>query len=424
MKVLDPGPPRGSADGGFGAHPDVEQVGEGGPRSEGGSDGPGGASQGQSRGQMEKRPERDVAHDAGEERQRLADADGSGPAELVLPDFAPTRRRVPAVDRNGAGDDAAPEGMDPLAELVVVGQVVDQSFESARGRQILAPNHHHGAEGEALLEEGPRLQDLTPEVRVDGHGFTPEGGGDRIGEPIEAIHQSDGRVGHGAGQLLEKVGWREDIGVTHDEVIVSGLCCEDGELGDLGVGAGETRAEHESGVGLRVIGEELPDDFAGGVLRGGNGEQKLHRARVVLLQPAREAFAEVRISALDGLEEADGGVMARGRDPPMERKAEGSDELPGLDGTGKRSQSGGGPEEQHVDGCEEEVAGWWPGGGRDLPGVGSDRTPSLARDVFAAAGIGLAAAARGEECGRHGDEDEKTLHGGEDSEDRSGVEQD
>ena len=212
----------------------------------------------------------------------MADADGAGPAELVLPDFAPTCRRFPAFDGDGARNDAAPECMDPVAELVVVGKVVDQTFESAGCRKVLAPHHHHGAQGEALLEEAPRLQDLTPEVGVDGHGFTPEGGRHGIGEPVEAIHQSDGRVGHGASQLLEEVGWREDIGVTHDEEIVPGLCGEDGELGDLGVGAGETRAEHESGVRTGVIGEELSDDFAGGILEGGNGKQKLHRARVVL----------------------------------------------------------------------------------------------------------------------------------------------
>ena len=65
----------------------------------------------------------------------------------------------------------------------------------------------------------------------------------------------------------------------------------------------------------------------------------------------------MRISALDGLEEADGGVMAPGRDPLMEREAPGGNELPGLDGASERSQCGGDPEEQHVGGCEEEVAG-------------------------------------------------------------------
>lgn len=364
---------------------------------------------------MEERPQGDVAHDAGEEGQGLTDADGPRPAELVLPDFTPARGRIPAFNRDGAEDDASSQGMDPVAEVVVIGEVVDQAFESAGGRQVRAAEHHHGAQGEALLDQGPRLQDLAPEVRIDRDGFTPQGGSDGVGEPIEAIHEANGWIGHGLGQLLQEIGWGDDVGITDDEVIVPGLGRQDGEFGDLGVGTGKIRAQNQSGIGVWMVFQQLADDSAGRIVRGADREKALHRAWVILSKPADEALAQVGISALDGLEEADGGVVAWTGDPLVQGKAAGGDELPRLDGTGECSQACGDPEEEHVDGGFE-------GGpsrrcGRDRKLGASDRAPTLAGDVFAAAGIGLAAAARSKKGGHHGDEDEETLHDVEDSED-------
>ena len=86
----------------------------------------------------------------------------------------------------------------------------------------------------------------------------------------------------------------------------------------------------------------------------------------------------------------------------MERKPPGGDPLPPLDDGSNGSEASGGPIKQHVDCGDGRVE-------EGRSGDRLDRAPTLARDVFAASGVGLAAS--GEKGGSDdGEQEEDALH--------------
>src|SRR5262245_16170909 len=112
----------------------------------------------------EQRPERGVAEDAEEIRQRLTNTDGPRPTELMPPDFKPVFWRFPALDDHRREDNASALPGDQIAELIIVGQKIDKSFETANGFEAPACGGHHRAQRKIQRFEASRLEHLIPKI--------------------------------------------------------------------------------------------------------------------------------------------------------------------------------------------------------------------------------------------------------------------
>lgn len=298
---------------------------------------------------MDQGPERGVAEDREEVGKGLADADGPVPSELVGPCGCPVRRGSPAVDRHSAENDLPAEGMDALAELVIIRQMVDQAAKSADGFDVGFPDGYYRPEGERLFLQGTRLKDLTPEVRVDPDRLAAQGSGCRVGKPIEAVHEPDPGILKWRNDLAEEIGRGEDVGVADHEDRVLGERLEVGELGDLGVRACLLRTEHEAGFPFRMPGEDLADDLAGRVIGGMDGEEAFDGTWVILGEPAFQAGGEMWVGIPDRLQQGDRWAPWGDGGSTMEGEALGCDPLPCLNHGSDGRKASGGPIEQHVE---------------------------------------------------------------------------
>ena len=251
---------------------------------------------------------------------------------MVRPDFAPALLPLAALDDHGAQLDAVAALGDLIAELVVVGEVVHQRAEAADFIELLPARRHHRAEGEVQWLERAGLEHLAPEVRVHRHGLPLHRERGRVGERVEAVHEAGLRVEEGLEDLREEVRRHARVGVADDEVVVLREAFEVDERGDLGVGAELLGTEDELGVGLRVFGDELADNFANGVVGCGDAEEELHGAAIVLLEPTFEAAARLGVEALKRLEQRDAGGERGVCRALVQREAARGEPLPERDG--------------------------------------------------------------------------------------------
>ncbi len=298
---------------------------------------------------MDQGPERGVAEDREEVGEGLADADGPVPSELVGPGSCPARRRSPAVDRYGAENDLPAEGMDALAELVVVRQMVDQAAKPADGCDVGLADGHHRPQGEPLFLKGTRLEDLTPEVRIDPDSLAAQGRGRRVGEPVETVHQPDRGILERRNDLSEEIRRCEHVGIADHEDRVLGEGFEMGKFCDLGVGTGVLRTEHEARFPSRMPGEDMADDLAGWVIGGMDGEEAFDGTWVILGEPAFQAGGEMWVGIADRLQQGDRWAPWVDGGSTMEGEALGCDPLPCLNHGSDGRKASGGPVEQHVD---------------------------------------------------------------------------
>jgi hypothetical protein len=130
------------------------------------------------------------------------------------------------------------------------------------------------------------------------------------------------------------------------------------ERGDLGVGAELLRAEDKLGVGLRVLGEELADEFADRVFLVRDAEENLHRAAIVLPEPAFETAARLGVEALERLEQRDAGGEGGVRHALVQREAARGEPLPERDGEAQERERGEDDVQEHG-ASMAQVAGRW-----------------------------------------------------------------
>ena len=172
-----------------------------------------------------------------------------------------------------------------MADLKIVGETIDQRFESANLVQRFSSQKDGGAEREVERLQGLRLQDLAPEVGVDGHGFPLHGGGGGIAQAIKTMRQGNPFFAQWRHHVHQKIGGHAHVGVTDkDEIIYGGffqLC----QGGDFGVGAERFATDEQLRVRLRMAFEQFFDDFASGIGGVGHAEEELHRTGVLLIQP-------------------------------------------------------------------------------------------------------------------------------------------
>ncbi len=284
------------------------------------------------RDEPERGPEHGVAEDARGVGQGFAGADGARPAELMRPDLAPVHRRRQAIHDDGTkGDALAGDSHDAVAELKIIGEIICERFEAADFFKLRAAGDHDGAESEVERLEACALQDLTPEIGVDGDGLPMHRERRGIGEAIKTIHEPDFGIAQRSRDVQQKIGGHEDVGVADDGDVVFGAALQLDEAGDLAIDAQRLRAQDELGIGAGVFLEQLADDGAGRVVRGRHAEEYLGRRGVILGNPASQATEYVVIQALKRFEDGYGRGEGFIGYPAMERKAPCCNPLPYSD---------------------------------------------------------------------------------------------
>jgi hypothetical protein len=107
--------------------------------------------------------------------------------------------------------------------------------------------------------------------------------------------------------VWEEVRWDADVGVADDEYFVFCEAFEFDEFGDFGVGASERSANDELAVCGRKFCEKFADDWANGIVDGGDAEEDLDWAGVILGKPSAQGGFGGRIGVFERFEECDGG---------------------------------------------------------------------------------------------------------------------
>jgi hypothetical protein len=85
-----------------------------------------------------------------------------------------------------------------MAELVIVSQAIGQGFEAANMPELLASGGHDSSQRKIERLQSLGLQNLAPEIRIDGDGFPLHRECRGIGKTIETIHETNiaGRARH------------------------------------------------------------------------------------------------------------------------------------------------------------------------------------------------------------------------------------
>ena len=151
-----------------------------------------------------------------------------------------------------------------------------------------------------------QLQDLAPEIGVDGDGFPAHRGRRRIGEPVKTIDQTDFFIPQRGDDVGQKIRRDAHVGVADEDQIVFRQPFELDKFGGLGVRAGEFSADDELRVAPWIFGDDFLNHFAGRIVRAGDAEKNLDWAGIILIEPASQRTGGGVVAALERLEQRDG----------------------------------------------------------------------------------------------------------------------
>ena len=123
-----------------------------------------------------------------------------------------------------------------------------------------------------------RLQNLAPEIGIDGDGLPLHRGRGRIGEAVKAVHKANFIIAQRRDEVDEKIRWHAHVGVANQDQIMFGVALKLGDFGDFGVRAGRFAADDEMRVARGIFLKKFLDDFADRVVRVGDAEKNLRLA--------------------------------------------------------------------------------------------------------------------------------------------------
>jgi hypothetical protein len=119
------------------------------------------------------------------------------------------------------------------------------------------------------------------------------------------MHEADGWVAEGQGQLLHQVRGSGDIGVAENEDFAAGGAGHLGEVADLAVESDPFRAFDQAGLGGGAGCEQVADDGDAGVLGAFDAEEGFQVTWVALGEPGIEGLGGSFVGAFDGFEKRD-----------------------------------------------------------------------------------------------------------------------
>ena len=210
-------------------------------------------------------------------------------------------------------------GGDACAELVVVGEIVDQRREAADAVQCLARDGEGGAEAEVdAAFDAARGEDAGDEVGGDAESFHARADGRLLARQAVGA-AAIGRGDHADGAIArrrwresrhdgrEVVGRDDDVAVVDDDVGIARMRQHLDEVRDLAVGAERLRAlDDADGVAGKLF-LKPADSGDGGIVQRADAEEDFVFACIFLAAVAGEGGVHLVIEAVDRLEDADAG---------------------------------------------------------------------------------------------------------------------
>ena len=172
------------------------------------------------------------------------------------------------------------------------------------------------------------MQHLAPEIGVDGNGLPAHGSRGRIGQPVKAIHEAGFFVAQWKHNVRQQIRRHAHVGVADKNQIVLRQFFQLGELGNLGVCALQVFADNKLRVALWISGDDFPGDFVDRIVSVRDAEEDLHRAGIILPEPALERFGGGLVAALERFEQGDGRRKISSGSAPVQREPAGGQPLP------------------------------------------------------------------------------------------------
>ena len=149
-----------------------------------------------------------------------------------------------------------------------------------------------------------------------------------LARAIKTIHEADFGIAQRSDDVQQKIGGHKNIGVADDDDIVFGLALELNEARNLAVDAQRFRTNDKRGIGPGMLLEQLADDGAGWIVRGGHAKEHLNWRGVILGKPASQATHDVGIQAFKRFKDGYGRREGFIDDAAMEGEAHCCNPLP------------------------------------------------------------------------------------------------
>jgi hypothetical protein len=141
-----------------------------------------------------------------------------------------------------------------MAQFIIICQVIGQGAEAADSLQLFIGGGHDRSEREIDWLQALCLQDLAPEIRVDGEGLPAHRQVCRMRRLIKAVHQPDTAVVQRRNDLGQKSRGHADIGVTDHQHLVADQTVQLNERGNLCVRSELFGADDQVRVLARMAG--------------------------------------------------------------------------------------------------------------------------------------------------------------------------
>ena len=136
------------------------------------------------------------------------------------------------------------------------------------------------------------------------------------------------RRGEGRDHIRKKIRRHAHVGVADENQFVFRRALELEERGHFAVRSEGFTADDELGVAPRIFFNDLTHHFTNRVIGIGDAKQDLHRAGIILIEPALQRSGGRFVAAFEGFEQGDGRRKGRVGDAPVQGKAPGRQPLP------------------------------------------------------------------------------------------------
>ena len=179
---------------------------------------------------------------------------------------------------------------DAIADLVVVGEQVDDRQEAADFVEDRPTHGDGGAEGIARLLDLARQHDQGGEVGVHEQRLDESRQAAGVDGSIDTGHQARPTVLQRLDDAADPIRAHPNVAVRQDDYIVLGAPVHVVEIADFVVGAVHAVVDHQLDIQARELALQLPDGANGRVVGIGHAEEELERCAVALLTEGGQVF--------------------------------------------------------------------------------------------------------------------------------------
>ena len=167
-------------------------------------------------------------------------------------------------------------------------------------------------------------------------------GRDGIGQPVKTIDQTGPGIVQRRDHIGQKIRRHPHIGIADQNQRVFRQPFQLDQGGHLAAGAQRFAADNQLRIMAGNFFNQLTDDPANRIVGVRDTEEDLHRAGIILVEPALQRGGGGVIAAFERFEQGDGRGKGRFVDAPVQRKPHGGEPLPENEGETQQCQDGQG----------------------------------------------------------------------------------